>query len=313
MPKTYAVIDIGTLKVKLQIVKRTLYGELKTLYSPNTLTCLGCDMTGKSKYPKKKNLKRTINELIRCKKILIEHGVKNVRVVSTHALREMGQVGMKVAREIERKTGFKVESISQQQEAELFYNAVLRDFKKTVDLAIVDVGGGSVQILMGNKDQLHTSYLLKTGTSTLWDKFTPTHEELDFPKPEEIRSMKDYMLRELQPIPKGLKTPIVYGSSCIIDVFRGVRIPLQRYNFSPSHPYKVSVSDMENFLDKVWEIPYEIREQKFVSPTYRYMWGVDKAFLNVVELAKKIDAPFIIPSNANIAQGFIYTMNQEKV
>ncbi len=309
--KSYAVIDIGTLKVKLQVVERQSSGSLKTVYSSNNLTCLGCNMNENLNRPKKENIQKTINELLRCKKILDDHKIKKVRVVSTHALREMGQVGKEIAKEIKKKTGFKVEIISQQEEAELFYQAVLRDFKTDSNLTIIDVGGGSVQILVGNTKQLKHSFLLKTGTSTLWDMFTPSHKNLDFPNRDEIRKMKEYILQQIQPVPSDLKTPIVYGSSCIIDLFRGISVPMQKYNFSPSHPYKVKISDMEKFLEKVWEIPYDVREEKFVSPTYKYMWGVDKAFLNVIELARKIQAPYIIPSNANIAQGFIYSMTDK--
>ena len=308
LSKMYGVIDIGTLKVKLQIVKKASSGELVTVYQSNNLTCLGCHMEENNNRPKEQNLLKTFTELLRCKKVLDENKVGNLRVVSTHALREMGQVGNDIANEIHKKTGLEVEIISQQEEAELFYRAVLRDFKTKGDFTIVDVGGGSVQILIGNSTRLHHSFLLKTGTSTLWDKFTPAHKELDFPNREEIRKMKDYILEQIQPMPKNLKTPIIYGSSCIIDLFKGIKLPLQKYSLSPSHPYKAKVSDMENFLDKVWEIPYDVREEKFVSPTYRYMWGVDKAFLNITELAKKVHAPYIIPSNANINQGLLLSL-----
>jgi hypothetical protein len=35
------------------------------------------------------------------------------------------------------------------------------------------------------------------------------------------------------------------------------------------------------------------------------MWGIDMALINVIELGKKVGAPFVIPSNANINQGLI--------
>ena len=231
--------------------------------------------------------------------------MSKVRVVSTHALREMGVVGDEVAKLIKDKVGLKVEIIDQIEEAELFYQAVLSDFEIQSDYVIADVGGGSVQILIGNKNSLKEAFLLKTGTSTLWDKFTPKHKEMDFPNRGEIKKMKNYILRELQPVPKGLKAPIIYGSSCIIDLFKGIRLPMQKHESSKSHPFKAEVSDIEKFLGEVWSIPYDIREEKYISPTYRYMWGVDKAFLNIVELAKKVEAPYIIPSNANINQGLL--------
>jgi hypothetical protein len=51
-----------------------------------------------------------------------------------------------------------------------------------------------------------------------------------------------------------------------------------------------------------------VRETKYNSPTEKYMWGIDKQFLNIVELAKKTNAPYIIPSNANINQGLLMSI-----
>lgn len=302
------VIDIGTLKVKFMVAEVKPSGKLITKYKSNNLTGLGVNIEGNGGRPEEKRLKDTILELKRCGVLLEKDKVRKFRVVSTHALREMGSIGSDIAKRIENEVGLKVEIISQKEEAELFFNAVVKDFQTTRDFTLVDVGGGSVQILIGNKNKLKGSYLLKTGTATLWGKFTPKHTEMDFPKRSEIRKMKNYILEQLQPIPMNLKTPLVYGSSCIIDLFKGIGLPLQKYTYSDSNPYKANLTDMENFLENVWEIPYEIREEKYLSPTYRYMWGVDKAFLNVVELAKKIQAPYIIPTNSNINQGLIQSL-----
>ncbi len=149
--KRYAVVDIGTLKVKLQVVEASSRGKIKTIEQSNNLTCLGCHTEENNNRPMPENLERCSQELIRCKEVLQKLRVDEARVVSTHALREMGKIGKEVAADLEKKTGFKIEVISAQEEAELFYRAVLRDFKSDEDFTIMDVGGGSVQILIGNK------------------------------------------------------------------------------------------------------------------------------------------------------------------
>lgn len=308
MSKRFGVIDIGTLKVKFQIVEVSHTGQMHTVHQSNTLTLLGAHMNENNNRPKPENLKLTLDELRKCKVYLDQHNIDKLRVVSTHALREMGKVGKEIAGLIKQQVGLSVEIISQQEEAELFYNAVLRDFKTNDDFTIVDVGGGSVQILIGNKDKLKKSFLLKTGTSTLWDKFTPKHGALDYPSREEIRKMTSYVLKEIQPVPRNLRTPIIYGSSCIIDLFHGLHLRLNSYPYSKSHPYKLPIAPIDDFLSHVWSIPYDVREEKFVSPTTKYMWGIDKALLNVTSLAHHVSAPYLIPSNANINQGLLLSM-----
>jgi exopolyphosphatase/guanosine-5'-triphosphate,3'-diphosphate pyrophosphatase len=304
----YGVIDIGTIKIKCQIVEKEPSGIVKTVYQSNNLTCLGCGMKQNGNRPLKSKLQKTISELKRCKKMFEKYKVVKSRIVSTHALREMGEVGKDIAKSIEEKVGVKVEIIKQKEEAKLFFNAVLSDFDEGREYVVADIGGGSVQILIGSKYNLKHVFLLKTGSSSLWDEFTPNHTGTDFPNTDEIKAMREHIKSKIEPIPGNIKTPIIYGSSCIIDSFKGISIPMQQHKFSRSHPYKVKVSDMSKFLEGIWPISYEDREKKYVSPTEGYMWGIDKAFLNIIELAKKVKAPYVIPSNANINQGLLVSI-----
>jgi exopolyphosphatase/pppGpp-phosphohydrolase len=299
------VIDIGTLKVKFQIVEKTTSGKLITIEQSNILTCLGCQMDENGNRPKPENLEKVLKELQRCKGLLKKYKVSRMRVVSTHALREMGQVGQEIAEAIKKKTGLAVEIISQQEEAELFYKAVLGDFKDDEDYTILDMGGGSAQILIGNRKKLKRSFLLKTGTSTLWDKFTKGNTGRDHPTREQLRKMKNYILKELQPIPTNLKTPLIWGSSCIIDLFHGMRLPVEEFTASQTHPHKTQLKNLEKFLENVWNMPLDTREEIYTSPTPKYMWGIDMALMNVIELGKKVGSQYVVPSNANINQGLI--------
>jgi exopolyphosphatase/pppGpp-phosphohydrolase len=308
MNNRFGVIDIGSLKVKFQVAERKSAGELVTLHQSSVLTQLGSELGHNGGRPKPEHLRATIAELARCQKLMAEIGVDRLRAVSTHALREMGPAGREIARQIKKATGLTVEIISQKAEAELFFKAVLADFVTDDDFAIMDQGGGSVQILIGNRKELKHTFLLKTGSSFMWDKFTHGQQGTDFPNPAQVRAMTAYVLEQLQPIPEKLKIPIIYGSSNVIDVFRCLPLPLEKYTGSPTHPVKVGIRPMEKFLARVWPMPYEDRDAKYHYPQKYYMWGIDKAFLNAVELARKLEAPYVIPSNANINQGLLQSM-----
>jgi exopolyphosphatase/guanosine-5'-triphosphate,3'-diphosphate pyrophosphatase len=303
-----AVIDIGTLKVKFLISEIITSSKFKTKYQSNTLTCLGVKMHENNNRPLPQYLDQTINELKRCNNIIQKEKVDKIRIVSTHALREMGEVGQDIVEKIKNEVGLNVEIITQDEEANLFYQAVLKDFKTDKDFTIVDVGGGSVQILIGNKKALKEKYLLKTGAQYLFDHFSPRHTGNDFPTREEIRAMQDYIMKELTPIPKGIKTPVVYGSSCIINVFKKIGLNLEKYYISKAHPYRVKVSEMENFMENIISVPYDKREEMYKLDQQYYMWGIDKAFLNILSICKKEDSPFVIPSNSNINDGLVLSL-----
>lgn len=297
MTKRIAVIDIGTLKVKFQIVEVGKGGTWKTLEQSNTMTLLG-----------QGEVEKTLKELQRCKKALEKYDVKKLRVVSTHALREMGEKGKKIAARIRKEVGFSVEIISAKEEAELFFNAVLSDFETDEDFTVIDVGGGSVQVLIGNKNKLKHAFSAKTGTMTLWNKFIPGHTSKDAPNAIQVRKITKHVEKALQDVPHSLKTPVIFGSTCIIEVFSAMKISVKPFTKSKSHPHMADIPDLKEFLKNIWPITYAQRDKLYVSPTPHYMWGIDMALTNVLTLAKIVDAPYIIPSNANINQGLIKSL-----
>lgn len=305
-----AVIDIGTLKVKLLIAEETERGEFVPIYNSNTLTCLGLRINENGNRPYEENLEKTIQELIRCKRIIEEYGAERVRAVSTHALREMSN-GREIAARISDRTGLKAEIISQEEEASLFFNAVVRDFQVEEDFSLADVGSGSVQLLIGNKKELKRSFLLKTGAQYLHDNFSPRHTDSDHPTEEEIAQMRAYILEQLATVPENINTPLIYGSSCIIDLFKTMGIPLENYSASKNHPFKCSLESVREKLGSLLFVPYGKREEIFRFYQKYYMWGVDKAFLNVLAIGERVSAPYIIPSNSNINQGLLLDLAKQ--
>lgn len=307
MNQRIGVIDIGSLKVKSLIVDVGLDNSLTTIHQDNVLTKLGVGLPQNNGVIKPQHIAHTITELQRCQRLLESNNVDRVRVVSTHALREMPN-GQEIAREIEHQTGLTVEIISQQEEAELFFQAVMHDFKTDQDFAMADIGGGSVQILIGNRDALKHIFLLKMGTHYLHDNFTAHRGEDGFPRPEEIAKMRTYVLGQLAVLPAEIKTPLIYGSLNIIKLFQALGLPLEPQSISPNHPYKARVEDMKKFLSEITPVPYGDRERRFNFSERYYMYGIDKAFLNVTSIADTLGAPYVIPSNANISQGLVHSM-----
>lgn len=307
--KRVGVIDIGTLKVKAEIAEIS-GGKAKTVFRSSVLTCLGLRMAENNNKPLPANLRKTLKELIRFKNIFKEQKTEDIRVVSTHAFREMGKEGEKLAVSIREKIGLPVEIISQKEEAELFFSAVMADFTTDEDFTVIDLGGGTLQALIGNKKRLKETHLLKMGAQFLHDTFSPRFTRRDCPTDEEMKTMEKYIFEQLSSISKDIKTPVIYGSACIIDAFRAIGLRMENFPHSPSHPHKVKAGELENFLSAIIPVPYGEREKRF---PFRpgYMWGIDKAFLAVTSLCRRLSSPYIVPSNADISRGIILGMVKE--
>lgn len=106
--------------------------------------------------------------------------------------------------------------------------------------------------------------------------------------------MRQYVLQQLATLPRQTKTPLIYGSTCIVDVFKTLGLT----NPAP-------VKQLEKFLQKIVPVPYDEREKHYPFTQKYYMRGIDKAFLVVTQLARRLASPKIIPTNANINQGLL--------
>jgi len=307
MKKNYAVIDIGTLKVKFLIASVSASDGFEQVHFSNELTCFGVGLDENQGMVQEKYIQATIQELLRCQRLLKDYKVDGLRVVSTHAMRRAKNKDEIITR-ILKETGFEVENISQDEEAKLFFKGVISGFETDKDYAIVDMGGGSVQILVGNRQELKKAHLIQTGAQFLHDNFTTNpHEETSFTTEADLEKMRCYIIKQLLPL-KGIgDLPLIYGSSNIIDMMKVMGIPLEENPESKTHPYLTYSKYLEEFIKKVTPLNYKQRNEKF--PFQKgYVWGIDKAFLNIITMSEYFPSSYIIPSNANIAWGLIYQM-----
>jgi exopolyphosphatase/guanosine-5'-triphosphate,3'-diphosphate pyrophosphatase len=307
--KNYAIIDIGSLKVKFLVAKILPDGELKQVYFSNNLTCFGVGLDENQGNVQERYLQTTIQELRRCRQLLKDFKIDGLRVVSTHAMRRAKNKD-EVLERILKETGFKVEIISQEEEAKMFFKGVISGFETDKDYAIVDMGGGSVQILVGNRHELKKAHLIRSGAQYLHENFTfNPHSPDSFTREEDIEKMRRYILEQLLPLRGIGDLPLIYGSSNIIDLMKTIGIPLEENPESKTHPYRTYARYLEEFIKKVLPLTYKERETKYPFQS-GYMWGIDKAFLNIVTMAECFPSSQIIPSNANLAWGLIYTLAQ---
>lgn len=164
---TFAAIDIGSYEVSMKIFelsKKIGFRELndvryslelgKGVYSDGKLDTQMLDV-----------LCETLNDF---KRMMQDFGVVEYRACGTSALRELANP-LIIVEQIYRRTGFEVEILSNAEQHFLGYKsiaAIERGFKKMIQkgTAILDVGGGSLQVSLFDKDALVTTQSLKMGS-----------------------------------------------------------------------------------------------------------------------------------------------------
>ncbi|MEP0548371.1 MAG: Ppx/GppA phosphatase family protein [Rhodothermales bacterium] len=123
------------------------------------------------------------------------YGVSDYVACATSAVREAENGGEFIERARE-ETGIYIRTISGEIEAELIYKAV----RHAVDLAepslLVDIGGGSTEFIVADRDGMHFATSLKLGAARMTEQFVTT-DPVEAP---EFQALRAHIRRELGPV-----------------------------------------------------------------------------------------------------------------
>lgn len=293
-----AIIDVGTLKSKFEIRDYDSPLHYKVIHKDKKLTVLGRDL------PKNKGMiidsavQTTINALNTFKIKMEKCKVNRYMAVTTEALRKAKNAN-KVLAQIEKSTGIKLTILSHKDEAEIFFKHITHSFKNK-RIAVADIGGGSVQVVIGKGNDIEYVHLFDTGTYFMQEEFFKTHT----PTPKELLYAREYVQKTFQPITE-LKTSvdeIIYGSTNIIDFMKAMNINLTPSSHPTPHRYRSDVDELKKVYNKISPMAYEDRMGLYPDEPY-YMWSADNALVNIIELAEIFQLNSVIPTNENISSG----------
>lgn len=298
-PKKIALIDIGTLKVKIQLREYTSKIDMRILYKDSIRTALGRDWVNNC-IPKEA-ISDTIKAITDAISKMNEFGQYELHAIGTEALRK-AKNGSEVLSKIKTETSVVVELLNQEKEAKLFFQAITNDFSN-LPIVTLDVGGGSTQVVVGNDRTQEQYFLFSTGTYNLRTTY------IDSNKPTEtgLLSAKQDILHSLQSL-KNISHEsqhLILGSTIALDFFSEIlpkfNLPIIRVEY-PNHPLMVSLETIKVILDKLALLPYSERE-KFFPPEPAYTWGVDITLLHVLIVCEYLNVQNIIPTNYNLSSG----------
>jgi len=155
------------------------------------------------------------------KNIIDGQGVQKVYAFGTSALRN-AQNGVEVARQIQELTDIAVDIISGDKEAEYIYMGVKSALNMEQEKSlIVDIGGGSVEFIIGDDERIYWKKSLEIGAQRLLEKFHKT----DPITPEEIRELDQHFEKTLQPVFEAIRqyhTHTLVGSSGTFDTLSDI-------------------------------------------------------------------------------------------
>lgn len=150
-------------------------------------------------------------------------GVQRIAAVGTSALRDAGNRSVFIDRAFER-TGIHVEVISGTREAALMFRGATPGIEHKGPLTVIDIGGGSTEIVRGEGSYMHSGESLDVGSVRLFER----HLRTEPPTSTEIDALRRDIDRALDG--RNLEPPILAlaGTACTLATVIRAKRPVAR-------------------------------------------------------------------------------------
>jgi exopolyphosphatase/guanosine-5'-triphosphate,3'-diphosphate pyrophosphatase len=194
---TFAAIDIGSNSCRLKIAKVVAH-RLKTLAEDREVTRLGASVF-ESGSVSPEAMEATLRALKRFQRAVQLHGVDQIRVAATSAMRDARNAAAFQAW-VKAETGWNIEIISGLEEGRLIHLGVIGpglisgEPVVTGKVLLVDLGGGSCEITLSERKRIRETISLPLGAVRLTQEFLAAD-----PAPtDELTRMGRLISRELR-------------------------------------------------------------------------------------------------------------------
>jgi exopolyphosphatase/guanosine-5'-triphosphate,3'-diphosphate pyrophosphatase len=178
---TIATIDIGTNTVLLLVVDIDDRGAITSLSYEQRVPRLGTGVD-RDKMLSAESIDRVMGVLREYREMIARYRVDAVAVCGTSAVREAGNRD-DFARRVKQEAGFELEILSGDDEALWTYRGALSGLPDVEHATVIDIGGGSTEITLGDRTSIREKISLDVGSVRLTERMfhhdPPTHFELE--------------------------------------------------------------------------------------------------------------------------------------
>ncbi len=262
----YASLDIGTNTFRL-LIAEVEGAALKPLLYKRTITRLGGNFTEAGIDPKA--AERAFSALSDFRRIVSENGVDKVYAVATSVVRRARNRDWFLI-EVNKRTGFRLDVISGDEEARLSLLGVMNVIKDSrVNRLVMDIGGGSTEFITTKGGDIRGAWSMEMGVVHLTEKFLKS----DPPLGSELNSLEDDIKGVVGEI-KGLMAkdgidPVEYsaargallvGTAGTITTLAAMDQDLETYDRDRINNYTLTLEKVKNMYKRLSVMTLKERE-----------------------------------------------------
>jgi exopolyphosphatase/guanosine-5'-triphosphate,3'-diphosphate pyrophosphatase len=262
MTPRIAIIDMGTNTFHLLLAEGNQNGYHIT-YRDRLAVKIGAGGINQGTITEA-GMKRALLAMQSFRNSIDEHGgAERIYAFGTSALRNASNKN-EVRSRVKELTGIDIKVISGDEEATYIYHGV----KAALGLGdensmIMDIGGGSVEFIIGNHNQILWKQSLEIGAQRLLEQF----QSNDPITPSEIAALDEHFDRVLEPVFQALTdypSKILVGSSGSFDTLSDIFCA--RHNISKAPDEIETPLSLEGFQEIYDELIHKNRDERMKIP-----------------------------------------------
>ena len=262
MTKKIAIIDLGTNTFHLLLAEATEKGNYNIIHRDRMAVKIGKDGINQG-YITDEGLDRALSAIQSFRNTIDEHRIKSIYAFGTSAIRNAKNCE-DVLEKIKTTTGIDCSVISGDVEAEYIYQGVKYslDMSKEKSL-IIDIGGGSVECILGNSQQIFWKESFEIGAQRLLEEF---HKHDPIIK-EELLSLDQHFEKKLVSLFDALRrypANVLIGASGTFDTLSDIFC--YQNNINKTDEQMETPLTIEGFCTIYAELISKNREQRMQIP-----------------------------------------------
>jgi len=253
-----AAIDVGTNSIRLVVAEYQPDGSYRVLDEDRQMTRLGRGLYRSGRLGDE-SMEQSLQAVGRMKAIAEGFGVTELRAIATSAVREAAN-GRDFVREAWRRYRVRIEIVSPEEEARLAFRSVTRHYDLDDRLtAIVDIGGGSTEVILAAGGLIEQVVSLPLGAVRLSERYIKS----DPLKPKHWKNLRRAID---QTIEDAIGTPpfaaeVMVGSGGTFTNLVEMAQAERDGKVTHAREYALSRAELTRLLDRLRETPLAARRQ----------------------------------------------------
>jgi len=252
-----AALDVGSNTVLMLVVECGADEKPRVLADLSRITRLGRGVDA-SGHLDQEFAARTLETIAEFEDKARAFGVQKIAGVATAALRDASD-GSGFLRKVTQRTGVTLEVISGQAEAQLSYLSTRKGLGlSTADkLLIVDIGGGSTELVRAEPDRALEVVSLQLGSVRLTERIIH-HDPPPASEVETLHTVVDNALRQLD---WNYRPARMVGTAGTVTTLCAIALGLERYSPELVHGYRLGATKISRLIELLGSMALEQRKQ----------------------------------------------------